>query len=56
MESDGQFIIILNRLEFMIKIINLPDIEERIKLLENYTHDIQDCLYWIKKEREGIYE
>ena len=40
----------------MHKAFYLPDIEERIKLLEVYLHDIQDCIYWIKREREGIYE
>lgn len=34
----------------------LHDYEERIRILESSVHDINDCIYWIKKEREGIYE
>lgn len=51
-----QFEIISGRLELLQKVMHLHDIEERINLLEFYVHDIQDCIYWIKKEREGIYE
>jgi hypothetical protein len=47
-----QFDVIKMRLEDLHKAFHLPDIEERIMLMESIIHDIQDCLYWVKKERE----
>ncbi len=51
MESP-QFDIIKERMSDLHKASHLPDIEERIMIMESIVHDIQDCLYWVKKERE----
>lgn len=50
-DNEG-FTIIQNRMQLMHKALHLQSINDRIMLLESYVHDIQDCLYWIKKERE----
>jgi hypothetical protein len=50
--------IIENRIDLINKIIcnydkcALPSIPDQINLIESYVHDIQDCIYWIKNERE----
>ncbi len=51
-KDNAGFTIIQNRMELMHKAIHLPSVDDRIMLLESYVHDIEDCLYWIKKERE----
>ena len=49
---DYQFGIIKERAEYILSILELPNIDERIMLMESSVHDIQDCLYWIKKEKD----
>jgi hypothetical protein len=56
MDTKYGLVIIHNRLIMMLKVLEsdhphnaLPD---KYSLLESYNHDIHDCLYWLRNERE----
>lgn len=57
MASRAPLIIIQNRLIMMLKLLeneeHASSIPASMDLLEAYNHDIQDCLYWMKKENEN---
>lgn len=57
MKNSTGLIIIQNRLIMMLNLIEKEEhkaaIPSSMDLLESYNHDIQDCLYWMKKEKEN---
>lgn len=56
MDSNCGLAIIHNRLVMMLKVLESDypkySIPDKYSLLESYNHDIQDCLYWLRNERE----